>query len=164
VAIEAIARTPHLHLAVVGDGPVRAELERLAERLGVVHRVHFLGHCDHTTVATALAAADVAIAPYPALDTFSFSPLKLYEYLAAGVPVVASAIGQIPYVLDHGRWGTLVPAGEADALAAALRRVIGDPEARVRAAAGREHALAHHGWSDRARRIVEYCEVSGAVA
>jgi glycosyltransferase involved in cell wall biosynthesis len=164
VAIDAIARTPHLHLVIVGDGPVRPDLERSAELLGVAHRVHFLGHCDHSTVAAALAAADAAVAPYPALDTFSFSPLKLYEYLAAGVPVVASAIGQIPQALGDGRWGTLVPPGDSAALAAALSRVIGEPEARVRAVAGREHALAHHGWADRARRIVEHSEASRALA
>ena len=164
IAIAAIARTPHLHLVVVGDGPVRADLERSAELQGVANRVHFLGHCDHDTVAAALAAADAAVAPYPALDTFSFSPLKLYEYLAAGVPVVASAIGQIPQALGEGRWGTLVPPGDPGALAAALSLAICAPEARVRAAAGREHALAHHGWADRARRIIEHSEASRAVA
>lgn len=163
IALTAIARTPHLHLAVVGDGPVRAELQALAVELGIQARAHFLGHRDHEGVATLLAASDVAVAPYPDLDSFSFSPLKLYEYLAAGTPVVASAIGQIPDALDHGRWGALVPPGDADALAAALLRATTDPEARMRAAAARLHALANHGWADRARRIVDHVEMAHAL-
>lgn len=155
LAIDAIARTTDMHLVVAGDGPIRADLAQQAARLGVWGRVHFLGHVDHGRVASTLAAADVAVAPYPALASFSFSPLKLYEYLAAGTPVVASAIGQIPAVLDRGRWGTLVPAGDVDALAEALQYAAIDPAAKERAAAARRHALRHHGWDQRARDIVQ---------
>ena len=63
---------------------------------------------------------DVACAPYPAGGSDYFSPLKVYEYLAAGLPVVASAVGQIPAALDHGRLGRLVRPGDAAALTAAL--------------------------------------------
>lgn len=164
VAITAVSRTPHVHLAVVGDGPVREELSDLANGLGVAHRVHFLGHRSHDEVAALLAAVDMALAPYPALDGFSFSPLKLYEYLAAGTPVVASAIGQIPDALGNGDFGTLVPPGDPDALAAAMLRVAVDPAAATRAAKGRDHALAHHGWNERARRIVGMAETARAVA
>lgn len=164
VAITAVSRTPHVHLAVVGDGPVRDELAELAAALGVSNRVHFLGHRTHHDVAACLAAADMALAPYPALDGFSFSPLKLYEYLAAGTPVIASSIGQIPAALADGRFGTLVAPGDADALAAAMLRVAHDPAATVRAAAGRQHALAQHGWDDRARRIVALAERPRALA
>ena len=164
IAITAISRSPHLHLAVVGDGPVRNELMALAESLGVTHRVHFLGQRSHDEVAACLAAADMALAPYPALDGFSFSPLKLYEYLAAGTPVIASAIGQIPTALGNGEFGTLVTPGDADMLATAMLRVAHDPAALRRAAEGRAHALAHHGWDDRARRIVALAEADRAVA
>ena len=164
VAITAVSRTPHLHLAIVGDGPVRNDLADLAVALGTADRVHFLGQRAHDDVAACLAAADMALAPYPALEGFSFSPLKLYEYLAAGTPVIASAIGQIPVALADGRYGTLVPPGDADALAAAMLRVAHDPDAVTRAATGREHALAHHGWDDRARRIVALTEQLHAVA
>ena len=164
VAITAVSRTPQLHLAVVGDGPVRDELSELAHALGVEHRVHFLGHRTHDEVAMLLASVDMALAPYPALEGFSFSPLKLYEYLAAGTPVVASAIGQIPDALGDGAFGTLVPPGDADELAAAMLRVAVDPAAAARAVAGRDHALAHHGWNERARRIVDMAENARAVA
>lgn len=164
VAITAVSRTSHLHLAVVGDGPVRQELDDLGKALGVEQRVHFLGHRSHDEVASLLAAVDMALAPYPALDGFSFSPLKLYEYLAAGTPVVASAIGQIPDALGGGAFGTLVAPGDAEALAAAMLHVADDPAAVERASAGRNHALANHGWNERARRIVGMAEIANAVA
>lgn len=154
LAIDAIARTADMHLVVAGDGPIRTDLAQHAASLGVWGRVHFLGHVDHGRVAATLAAADVAVAPYPALSSFSFSPLKLYEYLAAGIPVVASSIGQIPAVLEHGRWGTLVPAGDVAALAKALQVAATDPAAKERAITARRHALRHHGWQQRARDIV----------
>ena len=59
---------------------------------------------------------DIACAPYPAGGSDYFSPLKVYEYLAAGVPVIASAVGQLPSALDHGRLGRLVPPGDAAVL------------------------------------------------
>lgn len=164
VAINAVARTPQVHLVVVGDGPVRAELHNRADALGVLDRVHFLGQRCHDDVAACLAAADMALAPYPAMDNFSFSPLKLYEYLAAGTPVIASAIGQIPAALGNGRFGTLVPPGDTDALAAAMLRVPLDPACDDRAGLGRDHALTHHGWDDRARRITKLVEAADAMA
>jgi len=164
IAINAVARTPLVHLAVAGDGPVRADLHDLANTLGVLDRVHFLGQRGHDDVVTCLAAADMALAPYPAIDGFSFSPLKLYEYLAAGTPVIASAIGQISAVLGNGRFGTLVPAGDTDALAAAMLRVPLDRACAERADLGRDHALTHHGWDDRARRIAELVEAADAMA
>ncbi len=156
VALDAVALLQNLELAIVGDGPVRASLEDHAARLGIAERVHFLGHRDHSDAIRALAASDIALAPYPALEGFSFSPLKLYEYLAAGVPVVASAIGQIPAILDGGRWGTLVRPGDAEDLAAGLGRVLLDrPTARTVALAARAHTLANDGWDKRAQRICD---------
>ncbi|MEZ5215279.1 MAG: glycosyltransferase [Ilumatobacteraceae bacterium] len=149
LALEALARTESgWHLAIAGDGPIRESLELQALAAGLTPRVHFLGHLDHERVATLLAGVDVALAPYPALDGFAFSPLKLYEYLAAGTPVIASAIGQIPEALGHGRWGALVPAGDVCGWAAALDDHAVAPKGAVqRALAARVHAHRTHGWA-----------------
>ena len=158
-------RTPHLHLAVVGDGPVRPDLERLAERLGVVHRVHFLGQCDHTAVATALAAADAAVAPVPGARDVLVLPTE-----AVRVPGRRGAGGRERDRADPAS-PRRRPVGHAGARPATLlrwpRRSSTPPLRPMRwhrAAAGREHTLAHHGWSDRARRIVDEVEVSRALA
>ncbi|HEX4981665.1 MAG TPA: glycosyltransferase family 4 protein [Ilumatobacteraceae bacterium] len=164
VAIRALSGAPpHVRLLVAGDGPVATELRLLADGLGVSDRVAWLGHVPHDAVPGVLAAADIAVAPYPDSSTFSFSPLKLYEYLAAGTPVVASAIGQIPEVLAGGRFGTLVAPGDPRALAAAFLRFTLDPApARRVAATARRYAFEHFGWQRRAEEIVDHIIAAGA--
>jgi glycosyltransferase involved in cell wall biosynthesis len=142
-------------LAVAGDGPARSDLEQVASSCGVASRVIWLGQMPHHRVPSFLAALDVAVAPYPALDGFAFSPLKLFEYVAAGVPIVASGIGQVRDVLDEAGAGTCVPPGDVPALAAALERSLLDPErSRSVAAAGRAYALANLGWEQRAAAVL----------
>ena len=156
VAIAALAELPErIGLVVAGDGPVRVQLEQQALTLGVGHRVHWLGALAHERVPQMLAACDLALAPYPQLPNFGFSPLKLYEYLAAGVPVIASDIGQIRLALEDGRWGRLVPPGDAAALATAVTAELSAlAAARVRAEGAREYAMTRHGWTERAVRIL----------
>lgn len=158
LGIQALRRLPdEVLLAVAGDGHERARLTRVSEQLGVAGRVRWLGQRPHDEVPGVLAAADVAIAPYPASNGFSFSPLKLYEYLAAGVPTVASDVGQVRAALDGGAYGALVPPGDVEALAQAIRAAFG-PRARTTAAQAREHALRAHAWDGRAREIVTELE------
>jgi alpha-maltose-1-phosphate synthase len=156
IAMAALAALPNdIHLVVAGDGPVRLELDRRARDLRLGGRVHWLGQVAHSQIPLVLAACDLAIAPYPALPEFAFSPLKLYEYLAAGIPVVASSIGQIPQTLDGGRWGCLVVPGDPGALAAGIAGVLRDPAAaQARAGLAREYALAEHGWAHRAQQVL----------
>jgi glycosyltransferase involved in cell wall biosynthesis len=155
-AIDATAVLPNdVHLVVAGDGMVRPELDRRAHDLGLDGRVHWLGQVAHRRIPQVLAACDVALAPYPAMPEFSFSPLKLYEYLAAGIPVVASSIGQIQHALDGGRWGCLAAPGDPGALAAGIAEVLQDPAAAAtRAEAARAFALAEHGWASRAQQVL----------
>ena len=156
VAIRALPLLPTAVLCVAGDGPIRGPMGQLAEAIGVADRVHWLGHRPHAEMPRLLAAADLALAPYPELPAFGFSPLKLYEYLGAGIPVVASDIGQIRSALENGRWGSLVAPGDAEALAAGVRSVLADPAgARSRAEAARSMALEHHSWRARATRITD---------
>ncbi len=87
------ARQPHTRLLIVGDGP---EFEKLVADVtvrGLANATHFTGSVPSGEVAGLLAAMDVAVAPYPNLPQFYFSPLKVYEYMAGGLPVVASRIG-----------------------------------------------------------------------
>ena len=115
----------------------------------------FTGAVAPHQVPGLLASMDVAVAPYPKLANFYFSPLKVYEYMAAGLPVVASRIGQLTQVLRHEETGLLCPPGDAAALAAALERLRCDPALRKRlGAAARATALKKHTWDAVARRIL----------
>ena len=124
--IDAIARVPHAHLAVVGDGESRQELERVVEQRSLTRRVHFTGW--RRDVAAVFADLDVV-----ALSSRNEgTPVALIEALAAAKPVVATTVGGVADVVDDGVTGLLVPAGDAAALADALTRLLDDPDLRAR--------------------------------
>jgi glycosyltransferase involved in cell wall biosynthesis len=103
---------------------------------------------------------DVGVAPYPALPGFYFSPLKVFEYLAAGVAVVASRIGQLAEVIEDGVNGLLCPPGDATALADCVCRLATAPELRARLGrAGRDSVLRHHTWDTVVQRILRLAQI-----
>ena len=143
-----------VRLLLVGDGPEREALLAKSSDLNLQAVAHFTGAVDPRQVPGLLASMDVAVAPYPALSNFYFSPLKVYEYMAAGLPVVASRIGQLGKLIRHGENGLLTPPGDVAALAAALRRVRNDKELRrTLGDAAREIVLREHTWNSVADRI-----------
>lgn len=135
-------------LLVVGDGPLREPVARRAAELDLTAQVELTGAVRPDAVSAQLQRMDAGCAPYPAQSRFYFSPLKVYEYLAAGLPVVASAVGQVPAALDHGRLGRLVAAGDAAALAAGLAAVRADHPGRTALRSQtRRAALERHTWT-----------------
>jgi glycosyltransferase involved in cell wall biosynthesis len=127
--LEAIAEIPEVSFVLAGEGPMRGELEARVAQLGVGDRVRFLGRRED--VPALLAACDVFCLP----SLYEGSSLAVLEAMAAGIPVVSSAIGGTEELIEGGRSGLLVPPGDAKALAAALRRVLGDAELRGNLAA-----------------------------
>lgn len=141
---------PGLRAAVVGgalhglEGTYEADLHAQARALGIDDRVRFVGHVDDPIPW--LDALDVVVLP----TYMEGLPLVLMEAMALGKPVVASAVGGVPELVEDGRSGLLVPPGDPDALATAIRQVIDDPalarrlgdEGRRRAAAFSEERTA----------------------
>ena len=159
VLLEAFARLARSdersRLRIVGDGPQREALTEQAARLGVSDRVDLVGAVAPEDMPGELAAMDVAVAPYPRLPDFYFSPLKIYEYLAAGLPVVASDIGPCSDILDGGGLGVLVAPGDATELAAVLAGLRSDAGLRTELGqAGRRAAVTRHDWSLVVSRIL----------
>jgi glycosyltransferase involved in cell wall biosynthesis len=102
---------------------------------------------------------DVGVAPYPNLSHFYFSPLKVYEYMASGLSVVASRIGQIADLIEHGVTGLLYPPGCPDNLSTALERLRLEPDLRCRLGhAARAKVIRHHTWDAVAKRILELAD------
>lgn len=128
-----LRQVPLARFLVVGDGPERAALQDRAAQLGLDGAVEFLGF--RLDAPSLIGKLDVLAIP-------SFNegtPLVALEAMAAGVPVVASAVGGIPEQVRHGQEGLLMPAGDADALAAAVLLLLSDPGLRQRlGAAGRK--------------------------
>jgi glycosyltransferase involved in cell wall biosynthesis len=150
-------RHPGLRLVVVGDGSLRAELERDLRERDLAHAAVFTGSVPHEEVPALVRQFAVALAPYPRPEhPFYFSPLKLFEYLACGAPVVAAALGQIAEVVRDGETGLLHPPGDADALAAACDRLLADPGlARRLGRAAAEEAHRRYTWDHNAARVAE---------
>lgn len=145
---------PEARLLIVGDGPERPALEARLAATGLTDAVTFTGALPPAAVPAALARMHAAAAPYAADAPFYFSPLKLYEYMAAGLPVVASDVGDLAAVV--GRTGIAVPPGDAAALAAALARLGRNPDLRTRLGqAARAEVLAHHSWDGVAGRVFD---------
>jgi glycosyltransferase involved in cell wall biosynthesis len=152
-AISAVSKVEGAALLLVGDGPERPRIEELARRAGV--RAVFTGTVDHAALPDHLWAMDVAVVLAPPDDPFHYSPLKLAEYLAAGLPVVAPAAGELPHQLADGTDAVLVPPGDVAAMAAALTRLRDDAGARERlAAAARVTAEERFSWDARVRTVL----------
>ena len=158
-----VAADPSYRLRIVGDGPGAADLAAGVAERGLGPVTTLAGAVDPVDVPAELHRMDVAVAPYPDLADFYFSPLKLYEYLAAGLAVVASRVGQVIEVLDDGRIGELCPPGDPVALAAAVARLRADPARRAALGrAGRHEVVLRHTWDHRVGDILALAE-AGAV-
>ena len=127
---------PALHLLAVGEGPDRAKLERLARRLGLAERVHFLGR--RGDVPRLLKSADLCVIP----SRWEGLSLVLLEAMAAGVPMVATRVAGSEEVIEHEKNGLLVPPKDARAMADAMRGVLDDPR-RAREWAAGTRRIAH---------------------
>lgn len=128
---------PDLRTAIVGDGPLRGSLEKLAGQLDLNEKVRFLGHRDD--VPRLMAAADVVVLP----SEYEGLPNVVLEAMIQGKPVVATAAPGTTEVVVDGVTGVLAPIGNFPLLARGLRDLIRDPRrARALGAAGRERALA----------------------
>jgi len=130
---------PAVHLVVIGDGEERARLEELAGRLGLGSRIHFLGW--RVDLETILKELDVVICASRNEGT----PVALIEAMAAGIPVLSTDVGGVADLVTHEETGWLVPSGDPDAMASAIRRLLSDRILGARlAAAGQVAALDRH--------------------
>lgn len=153
-----IDQDPTYRLLLVGDGPQAEALRDQAAEAGIADHLEMTGSAAPEDIPALLHRMDLATAPYPALEDFYFSPLKVTEYLAAGLPVVASRVGTLPQMLQEGQLGALVPPERPDALAQTIAELRRNPTERQRLAdAGRADVVAHHDWNavvDRALTLV----------
>jgi glycosyltransferase involved in cell wall biosynthesis len=141
-------------LSVVGDGPERPRLERLAADLGIEDRTEFLGLRDD--VDELLRRSDLFV--HPAIWGEAFG-LTITEAMASGCPVVASNVGGIPELIEDGITGLLVPPADDEALRKAIARLIDDRDLRHRLSVqARARVLERFGLEQCVQAHVEWCE------
>ncbi|MFC1922884.1 glycosyltransferase family 4 protein [Chloroflexota bacterium] len=139
---------PNSKLLLVGDGPARTSIEEIVNNLGLASSVKITGLVPQKKIPEILSAVDVAVIPYPKLpNELWFSPLKLYEYMAAGKAIVASSSGQIADVIQDGENGRLVKPGDINDLANVIISLLINPDEREWIGQNaRKQAVEQHSW------------------
>jgi glycosyltransferase involved in cell wall biosynthesis len=149
-----------LKFLLIGDGPLASQMRTRLEPYARHGSVIFTGAIAHKDVRVYLDAADILVSPHvpmPDGSAFFGSPTKLFEYMAMGKAIVASALDQIADVLEHGRTGFLVKPGDPNELAVAIRRLAANAQVRTELGRNaRDAVLACHTWRRNAARVLSY--------
>jgi glycosyltransferase involved in cell wall biosynthesis len=140
------ARNPSARLDLVGDGPLRSEVEALAEQLGIAGAVNFHGALSEAETLAQIAAADILVLP----SFMEGLPLVIMEAMALGKPVIASGVAGIPELVRSGANGILVPPSHWQALGDAMVMLAADVDLRRRLAVAAKAAVIEEFAIDRA--------------
>ncbi len=153
------AADSRFHLLLVGEMP--ESLPATLNLLGLSRAVTLTGPINHDQVPEHIAAMNVAVSPHPRLDDFYFSPLKLFEYMACGVPTVAANIGQVAELISDGETGCLYPPGDSEVLANCIRNLAATPiRAKEIGWKAATHILDGHTWEKNARAVTGWIDGS----
>jgi len=148
---------PNTRLALIGDGITRLDVEKKVEEEGLRDYVLFAGKVPHEQVSLYLGLADVVVAPYPRMDIlFWGSPMKIFEYMAAGKPIVASNAGQIGEIIKDGETGLLVEPGDITATAEAILYLLRNSDvARALGNRARQAIIQQYTWGNYIQNLVD---------
>jgi glycosyltransferase involved in cell wall biosynthesis len=155
-AVKLLEADSRLSARIVGGGPEKARLEALASELGVKSKVEFEGVVSAAAIEGRFARCDALVLPAIVTETGDTEGLGvvLIEAMGYGKPVIASAAGGIVDIVQQGETGLLVDPGDPDALAAAIRRAMDEPDTMARLASqGREFAARAFGWDEIVSRL-----------
>ena len=148
-ALAKLKQAPQPHAVILGEGREHEPLKKLARLLGVENRLHLVGF--RRDVLPCLRAADLVVNP----SLTEGLPNVVLEAQSLGVPVVATDVGGVSEIFDGGQTGWLVPAGDPESLADAIRAALSDPgQAEERAAAGRRRIQEQFSFSLQAERLM----------
>ncbi|HLP43263.1 MAG TPA: glycosyltransferase family 4 protein, partial [Fibrobacteria bacterium] len=144
------------HLLLVGDGPIRAEIEAGIRSAGLEGHVTITGRVSHLDIPAYVHAFDIAVSPKA---TFYASPMKILEYMAQGKPVVAPDMRNISDIIDDGVDGLLFRTNEAASLAEGLAKLAKDAELRLRIGAmARRKVEERLNWIQNAKTVLAWTE------
>jgi glycosyltransferase involved in cell wall biosynthesis len=155
-SIPHLASHTHVGLMGPGDDATRAELKELAVRLGVGDRLHLLPPADPDQILEHVADADVGVVPFLnlGLNNYHSLPTKLFDYLAAGVPIAASHFPDMRELIERYDVGETFDPERPDSIASAIEAIVGDPERQARLGANAAEAAKDFTWEDQAARLL----------
>ena len=154
-----LAERPQLVFLLVGTGELVGELEAYCRSLGFADRVVFTGHVPRDRVPGLVATMDILLAPYSAEEFFYLSPIKLFEYMAAGRAVLAARVGQIPEIITDGENGLLYDPSVPGSFEKELLRLVDAPALReALGTRARQTIEKQFTWRAHAEGVVEVLE------
>lgn len=156
-----VVRHPNARLVLVGDGVLRPAVQQQVQKNGLQRSVIMTGPMPHAQVPALLSMADLAVVPSAPVSVSSGgtgTPLKLFEYMAAGKAIVATALHHATEVLQHNQTGLLVEAGNVDRFAEAMLMLLTNPTERVRLGRNaRQRAIDFYSWDQYTQRLEDIC-------
>jgi glycosyltransferase involved in cell wall biosynthesis len=153
------AAVPHTHLLLIGDGPEREALWEYVISNNIKDAVTFTGNVSYNSIPNYISAMDITVAPYNPSENFYFSPIKIFEYMIMGKPIIAGRIGQVEEFIIDGETGVLFEPGNIAQLTAALTQLTTDVQlchglgARAQAWVQQERT-----WDNNARRVIDIAQ------
>ncbi|ALM52819.1 glycosyltransferase family 4 protein [Halomonas huangheensis] len=158
--VEVAARVPSAYFVFIGGGRQEGELQRLAEQLALSERVRFIPTVALSELPYYTASADIGVQPIEntCLNHFTTDSNKLFEYVVAGLPVVASSLPEISKVVRRHDLGILTTPGNSESLAEALNTLVQDPALRKRYAQNAGIASQHLNWEEQEQALVKLYE------
>ena len=154
---------PQLKVLILGDGPLKSNLQSDFKKIKLEDKVVFIQNVSHERVPDLIRLIDVALAPYRKSEhQFYFSPLKLFEYMACGVSVVAPSLGQIAEVVTNGKTGLLYQAGNLNDLESICRTLLDNPSLRKQLGQAASYMVSkHYTWDANADKVIKLVENQG---
>lgn len=148
----------NIRLLIIGDGNERQSIEKEIKSLNIEEYVHISGFIPHDEVPGALDLLDISLAPYKEIDNFYFSPLKIFEYMAAGKPVIAPPYGQIKDLVSQNT-GILLSKNSNEELQKGIVELANNPEKRTALGKNaRVYIEENFTWKRNAMKIAERLE------
>jgi glycosyltransferase involved in cell wall biosynthesis len=143
------------HLLIVGDGPTREALNEFARQNHFADAVTFTGKVSYKDIPEHIAAMDITVAPYTPNENFYFSPIKIFEYMAMGKPVVAGSIGQVQEIIAEGETGLLFTPGDIAEMNAVIQKLVDNAALRQRMGEqGRAWVARERTWDRNAEKVL----------
>jgi len=165
LALEAMARLRdadhHVSLLLIGDGELRGDLEQRVEEAGL-DSVVFTGSVAHHDMPGYLSACDAGLVLSSGVGPFHYSPVKLREYMACGLPVISHGLGELGELLRDGENAILIPPNDVTALTAAIMRLAADSQLTQEIGRrAREFAMERWSWTRPVEQVMSALEAVG---